>query len=430
MPKDNCAALESLLKRDYHNIKLNDIFTIQYIQKNTNYPRNINFYLDNYKGNTIVRAVAYLSNTGCEWSIKTGGCTMCGTKNNRVGRKLSDSEFIAQISEVKNQIEKYNASHNPRVQTLHIYNDGMFLNDFEIGENARKYIYRISRELDMKKLVVETSVNNIMSDNRTDNHLAQGVKDLGETEFEITLGIESTNPLIRKLYNKPTPDQDVLKAIDVIKNTGAFPKAYVLVKGPLLTEREAYEDCINTIKTLLGNDDKKTMRIELQPTCILPNTLHEFLMNIDKSDPYHWEPPLISTVLRIINEFPKNNGNLYSALFARFDQELPWSFWSSRPHDTESTTFPLYKNLVEYYITRNFNSISSALDTYDKGLSQKRFSKTVPHTLEKRIEAVKKIVGLSKKNNMFLSDYLKQNLQSQNSKNERNDNFIDACLKL
>lgn len=403
-------------------IPLENIFTIKYEGPNPNNPRNINFYYDFHNGKTIVRAVVYLSNSGCEWSIKTGGCTMCGTKNNRMNRQITNQEYISQISEIKKQVKKYNHGHSVQVSTLHLYNDGLFFNDTEIDKNSREAMYELAKQLNVEKLVVETSGKNIIQDNKSNNYLKQAVKKLGDTELEVTLGCESTNPLVRSLYNKPDSVENVRCGLEIIRENNAIPKSYVLVKGPLMTEEEAYFDCVNTVKDLLVWSNGKRIRIELQPTCVLPNTLHEFLMSLDVSDPYHWEPPLLSTVLRIMDSFPKDRDDLYCALFARFDKESSWQFWKSRPHDDEETTHRLYLKLADYYINRRRAAINEALEISNQSLWNERTSKMVPHSLEERVSVVKKIIKLSMKKKMHLSDYLKANLNHE-------ENFIEDCIK-
>jgi len=100
-------------------------------------PRSVNLYFDHYKGEPIYRTVAYLANSGCEWSRKTGGCTMCGTKNSALRRPISDEEFFAQLEVIRHHVQEFNASLPVPVQTLHVYNDGFFFNDGEVSSKVR-----------------------------------------------------------------------------------------------------------------------------------------------------------------------------------------------------------------------------------------------------------------------------------------------------
>ncbi|KAF1081597.1 MAG: hypothetical protein GQF41_1937 [Candidatus Rifleibacterium amylolyticum] len=395
---------------------------IRFDNADPNEPRSVNLYFDHYRGEPIYRAVAYLNNAGCEWSIKTGGCTMCGTKNSRLSRKIEDREFFAQFAVIRKHVEKFNAALDSPIKSLHVYNDGFFFNDNEISPEAREAIFAMAVELGMQKLVVETNGLDIVKDNKATDYLGRAVKRLGDTELEITLGIETTNPLVRSLYNKPDRVEDVRNSLDIIRDKGAIAKGYVLIKGPLLTESEAYQDCIDTIRTLKEWSNGKRFRVEFQPVCHLPNTLHEYLMTLDKSDPYFWEPPLLSTLLRILANFPDMGEDLYTALFARIDADSPWDFWVNRPHDDPETTYSLYLKLVEHYLYRRHDSITSALQIAREELWKKRCEQRIEQSLEERVQLVKKLLELSLKNRMHLSDYLKANL-------DRRLDFWSGCQK-
>jgi radical SAM enzyme (TIGR01210 family) len=397
-----------------------DVKNIRFDSGKPDEPRSINLYFDHYRGEPVYRAVVYLANSGCEWSRNTGGCTMCGTKNSALGRPIADDEFFAQFELVRRHVKAFNANLSTPVQTLHIYNDGFFFNDREISPQAREAAFDLTRELGMRKLVIETNGLDIVRDDQTDDYLGKAVKRLGDIEFEVTLGVESGNPLVRALYNKPDAITDVRNSLDLIRRKGATAKGYVLVKGPLMTELEAYEDCVNTIRTLQQWSHGERFRVEFQPVCLLPNTLHEYLMTLDPKDPFYWEPPLLSTLFRILNQFPTMGEDLYSALFARTDGDSPWEFWQTRPHDDPETTFKLYLKLVEHYLYRKPDSIHSALSMANDRLWQERQARTSSFPLEERVVLVKKLLELSRKAKMPISRYLTVHL-------ERRGHFIEDC---
>ncbi len=385
-------------------------------------PRSINLYFDHYRGRPVYRVVAYLANSGCEWSRKTGGCTMCGTKNTALRRPITDEEFFSQFELIRRHVQEFNTGLDSPVQTLHIYNDGFFFNDAEISPKAREAVFDMAKALGMKKLVIETNGLDIMRDHESTDYLGRAVKSLGNTEFEVTLGIESANALVRSLYCKPDSAEQMKNALEVIRRKGAISKGYVLVKGPMLTEAEAHDDCVSTIKTLQEWSHGERFRVEFQPVCLLPNTLHEYLMTLDPRDPYYWEPPLLSTLFRILAHFPTMGEDLYSALFARIDTDSPWEFWLTRPHDDPETTYALYLKLVDHYLHRRYSSIQEALKIARDDLWQERRKRTAPHPLEERVAVIKALMHLSRKNNLHLSEYLKTRL-------DRDGWFFDRCRK-
>ncbi len=399
-----------------------DVQNLRYDTSDSRQPRSVNLYFDHYRGEPIYRTVVYLANSGCEWSRKTGGCTMCGTKNSALRRPISDADFMAQLEIVRRDLTRFNASLPSPVQTLHVYNDGFFFNDGELSEGVREAVYALARSFGMRKLVIETNGLDIVRDDKTHNYLGKGVAALGECEFEITLGLESANPLVRQLYGKPDSIDEVRSALDIIRRKGAIAKGYVLVKGPLLTEAEAYEDCVNTIKTLQQWSNGKRFRVEFQPTCMLPNTLHEQLALLPRTDPYFWEPPLLSTLFRILANFPTLGEDLYSALFARIDADSPWDFWLTRPHDDPASTYKLYLQLVEHYLHRRFSTIEGALKMANDRLWQERRQVAAPHPLDLRVSMVKRLQALAKKSEVHLSEYVKKHIAGPGS-------FVDNALR-
>lgn len=403
-------------------ISTKNVRNIRFDSGDQRQPRSVNLYFDHFQGRPIYRAVAYLMNSGCEWSRKTGGCTMCGTKNTALRRPIPDADFFAQLEIVRHHVLEFNASLDEPVQTLHIYNDGFFFNDDELTPTVRDAVCDLARSLKMRKLTVETNGLDIVRDHKGRNELGRTVKRLGETAFEVTLGVESADPQFRALYAKPDSLEDMRSALSIIRGQGAISKGYVLIKGPLVTEAEALADCVQTIRTLRDWSKGERFRVEFQPVCLLPNTLHEYLMGLPEDDPYRWEPPLLSTIFRILREFPNMGEDLYSALFARTDEDSPWDFWQNRPHDDPRTTFPMYRQLVEYYLHRRFTSIEEALRLADDSLWQQRKRVIAPHPLEERVRVVRKLLLLSKKAGMHLSDYLKTNLR-------RDGDFIESCRK-
>ncbi|MBF0407885.1 MAG: hypothetical protein HQM10_11055 [Candidatus Riflebacteria bacterium] len=405
-------------------LSTNDVQNFVFDLKDSTKPRSVNFYFDHYRGETIFRAVVYLANRGCEWSIKTGGCTMCGTKNTALRREINDEDFYAQLAVAEDLIKKFNDSHDYKLTSFHVYNDGLFFNDAEVTPNVRQRIFELAKSLGFKKLVVETNGIDVMKDNRTTDYLGKAIKFLAPVELEVTLGVESANAQVRSLYNKPDSLEEMRSSLQIIRDKGGISKGYVLVKGPLMTEEEAYLDCVNTINKLKEWSNGERFRVELQPVCLLPNTLHEFLIARGKNDPYYWEPPLMSTLFRILSNFPEMTEDLYTALFARIDKDSSWDFWQNRPHDDQATTFKLYQQLVQYYLHRKPEYVTAALEIVNNSLWEERKKQVLPHPLEIRVSVVKKLISLSKKENIHLSDYLKKYIGCND-----NMNFIDACLK-
>lgn len=82
----------------------------------------------------------------------------------------------------------------------------------------------------------------------------------------------------------------------------------------------------------------------------------------------------------------------------------------------------MYLKLVDYYLYRKNDSIEAGLKLANEKLWLERKTRSIPHSLEQRVDVVRKLLALSRKKNLHLSDYLKTHLKIDG-------NFLDSCLK-
>jgi radical SAM enzyme (TIGR01210 family) len=106
-------------------------------------------------------------------------------------------------------------------------------------------------------------------------------------EIELGIGVESFNEKIRDLcINKPFSNKLLEKKAEILLQAGIIPKAYLLLKPPFLTEKEAIDDFVDSYLQLnsIGIE-----RIECETMTIEDHTLvHQLWKNDQYRLPWLW----------------------------------------------------------------------------------------------------------------------------------------------
>lgn len=223
--------------------------------------------------------VLILRTTGCSWAKKSG-CTMCGYFNDSAWTKVTDEDLLKQyeIAMSKYKDEKI----------VKIFTSGSFLDDKEISEKTQE---KILSDLFSKtdKVSVESRPEYI-----TDKKLSWIKKLSNSKMFEAGIGLETSNDEIRLNYlNKGFSFKHYIKAAEILKKYDFSIKTYVLIKAPFLTEQQAIEDGIQTVKDI----SKYTNIISFNPVSIQKNTFVSFLWNRKK-----YRPPWLFSIIEILSK--------------------------------------------------------------------------------------------------------------------------------
>jgi len=156
-----------------------------------------------------------------------------------------------------------------------IYNAGNLLSEKEVPSDALAEICSIiAQQPAVKRILVESKLEYIDV-----NKLKEMQRILGDIKIELGIGVESMNEKIRDLcINKPFPNALLEKKVELLHSIGVIPKAYLLFKPPFLTEQEAIDDFVSTVKALreLGVHE-----IDCESMTIQKHTLVEELWNRD-----------------------------------------------------------------------------------------------------------------------------------------------------
>jgi len=215
-----------------------------------------------FAGQPIERVIIYLRSSGCFWAMKIKpdgrtefkpGCLDCehSVAGTTFGRPISVVDYIKQFV---SEFEKYDFSKYPM---LCLYNEGNFFNEKELPKEARLDILKIiAGDPNIKAVVLECLPEFI-----TEEVLQETAEILGDRYVEIGIGLESADPLVRALCVNKSFTLEKFEETAQLVNRYFNLLAYVLVKPSFLTEAEALEDAIKTVRYAF-NTGAKVISIE------------------------------------------------------------------------------------------------------------------------------------------------------------------------
>ena len=230
--------------------------------------------------NEIIDAFVIIFRTrGCSWALNSG-CSMCGYFNDSLWKKTTDEDILTQFDTA---IKKYNGE-----KFVKIFTSGSFLDDNEISNKVGSQILNKLYET-CDKVSVESRPEYI-----TDKKLKEIKKIAGSKAFEIGVGLETADDNIRNdCINKGFTFKDYKNAADIIHKNGFSLKTYVLVKPPFMTERQAIDDAVNTIKKIKNITDV----VSLNPCNVQRNTVVDYLWKRRE-----YRPPWLFSIIEIIKQ--------------------------------------------------------------------------------------------------------------------------------
>lgn len=180
---------------------------------------------------------------GCHWAKQAGGgCTNCGFEQGiadycqemeRLGMNLTD--FVSIFDRA--------LLHLGKTENIVFYTGGSF---FEVPDYLTESLFRRLNQIgQIKEVMIETMPEFVTLGN------LQKIKKIArpDIQIKIAIGLESASDKIRlKKINKGFTREDYIRAVRLIKAADFVPCAYVLLKPLGLSEEEAVQDAIETIK--------------------------------------------------------------------------------------------------------------------------------------------------------------------------------------
>jgi radical SAM enzyme (TIGR01210 family) len=232
------------------------------------------------EGRKIKRLIIYLRSFGCEYMLKddNGGCTMCGhLAGTSRGESIGADAFIKQFDTILAEVDLTNIS------MICIYNAGSFFNDIELPDIVRMHIY--------KKLTTINNIKSIIFESRPEYITSEKMKKmraiLPNKRIEIGIGLESSSEYIRSMcLNKGFKIDEFKKAIAILKENDIRLLAYVLQKPPFVSEKQAIDDTISSVKWAFENGVDV---VSIEPVSVQKNTLVHLLYKMELyRSPWIW----------------------------------------------------------------------------------------------------------------------------------------------
>ena len=200
-------------------------------------------------GETSLALTITLSPVGCQWARK-GGCTMCGEFEgaDRRPKILRNAQFhIAQFASAISNPEIWETAKKEKcpITWLRIFQEGNFTNTDEMNLSAQETILRMATHIQgIKRITIEARPQYITESSvRMLHDIFRG----SNVELEIGMGVEAVNDVVRNVcINKGDSKEDFVRAVKLLNDNNILPLAYIIVKPPFLTEKEAIDEAVST----------------------------------------------------------------------------------------------------------------------------------------------------------------------------------------
>ncbi|MCL2141604.1 MAG: archaeosine biosynthesis radical SAM protein RaSEA [Methanimicrococcus sp.] len=246
---------------------------------------------DNLRGTITDVLTIIFQTSGCYWG-KQGGCTMCGYVYDSSTGAPSDDDLMAQLEKALERAK------DKEKMMVKIFTSGSFLDEREISKDVRKRI--LTRLSDDEKVIA------VLAETRPEFVTDEAAKDCLSAinkPFEFAYGLETTSDRIRKeSINKGFSFEKFKQAAVIARKNGIYTKAYLMLKPPFLSEREAMQDIQKSIDEV--SPYAETVSINL---CNVQNGT--FVEKLWENKEYR--PPWLWSIVHILREAKTKHPNLY-----------------------------------------------------------------------------------------------------------------------
>jgi len=256
---------------DAHNAVMRDIRARNDASYDPREPTRVWLDEDNTPDGVQPSLTIILNTGGCRWA-RAGGCTMCGYVAESVeGGTVPHADLMAQIESAlqheRDHVEAHRDGTHAPCPVVKIYTSGSFLDEREVPAETRDAIAETFARRD--RLVVESLPDFVDPDKLssfTDRDLV----------IDIAIGLETASDRVRHdCVNKYFDFADFETACETARDAGAGVKAYLLLKPPFLTESEAVDDMIASVRRCADVDGCHT--VSMNPTNVQRHTMVEEL---------------------------------------------------------------------------------------------------------------------------------------------------------
>ncbi|MEM2790314.1 MAG: hypothetical protein QW075_00550 [Thermofilaceae archaeon] len=221
------------------------------------------------KGKVEAMPFIVLKSRGCSWKLKHGGCTMCGYNfDSTLGDPVSESQLLHQLSIGLKRAVRV------RPTIIAVTPAGSFFDPEELPREVAFKIVDAVRKLGSLRVLYIESRPEYGLQAAEDSFLDELLDRLKPLELSVGIGLESADDFVRNcIIHKGVSLRIVEKAVKALQERGVHTVLYTLLKPAFLTEREAVEDSISSVKWAASRAD----RVVLFPLRVYPYTLNWLL---------------------------------------------------------------------------------------------------------------------------------------------------------
>jgi len=330
LPKQRIAEISNSLKTNLPQLrKLRKAHT----QKKKNIPKTQPawYSISSTTSDSGKRLVMGFSHVHCKYrgndDLKLG-CYSCGFYAGAGQGSAGVASYSEQFAQTIRQT--YFISDYDVIEFL---SDGSFLSQVPNTREQREYIddifrNHISRYPRIKRVLIEERPDELLKDSAINFKLLTDIvkNKLNENQtLEVGMGLECQDDYVREAcINKGFSKKEFEDAIKKIKEISyeckgrISPLAYILVKPPFLTEREAIDEALRTLQYLKKLSDYENIEIipKLEPTVISKGTMQEVLFTNDEYTPLNYW-----SILEIITWYSLNMPDSKLRIGAREDMD-------------------------------------------------------------------------------------------------------------
>jgi len=237
--------------------------------------------MDQVDGCDVEAMVVILRSSGCRWyREEKGGCLMCGYH--------SASEVDIDIDDLREQLSISLGRYDGETM-VKIYTSGSFLDSREIPIELRKEVFDYFSDSD--RILVESRPEFVSVEN---------LEGIDEERVQVAIGLETSSDEVRETsVNKGFSFSDYVRAAVLLNEMEIPLRTYVLLKPPFLTEREAMEDAIVSVKDSIPFSES----VSINPVNVQRDTLVENLWR--RGD---YRPPWWWTLIEILKRCVEADG--------------------------------------------------------------------------------------------------------------------------
>ena len=228
-----------------------------------------------------------LATRGCRWYLDSGGCFMCSFNVGEPFIEYTDSEIISQVNEITKDYDLRNYD----AVLIFPYSS---LDTLEMPEKVREYIYSLLNKHENVKYVVFQSRPEFV----TEKILLEIKEKLPTKKCYVYIGIESSDEFVRKYcVHKGLSFGEVKEKISLLKKFGMHVGAFLLFKPPFLTEKEAIDDTIKSIRDCF--------KIVVEDIHFMCNMIGEYSMTEILYKMKKYRSPWLWSVIEVLKNFNK-----------------------------------------------------------------------------------------------------------------------------